>query len=118
MHSFRPAEIHPFLGNFFSRRLHGKQRPFRLPVVHEFERIRVPTLLLSARDDPFLPPEVLDRVAHEVAGNSALTAEFVERGGHVGFVAGSWPWSASYYAEQRAVAFLSAGGSQGSPALP
>ena len=75
-------------------------------------RIRVPTLLLSAKDDPFLPPEVLDRVARIAADNPALTTEFVGRGGHAGFVSGPWPWRAAYYAEKRAVAFLKTAGGQ------
>jgi predicted alpha/beta-fold hydrolase len=82
-------------------------------------RIRVPTLLLSARDDPFLPPSVLDRVTAVVADNPSLTADFVSRGGHVGFVGGAWPWAPTYYAERRAVAFLQqAGGSRQAQTLP
>lgn len=75
------------------------------------ERIRVPTLLLSSRDDPFLPSEVLGKAEGIASDNPALTTEFVTRGGHVGFVAGAWPWAPWYYAEERAVAFLkNAGG--------
>lgn len=69
--------------------------------------IRVPTLLLSARDDPFLPPEVLDDVRAIAERNPALTAEFVEQGGHVGFVAGAVPWRPFWYSEWRVVEFLS-----------
>lgn len=65
------------------------------------DRIRVPTLLLSAIDDPFLPAEVLDEVRRIAAGNPALVVEFVERGGHVGFVSGRLPWRPFYYAEWR-----------------
>lgn len=68
--------------------------------------IRVRTLLLSAVDDPFLPAEVLDRVRTMCAGNPALSCEFPPSGGHVGFVAGSWPWSARYHAEERAFRFF------------
>lgn len=68
--------------------------------------IRVPTLLLSAVDDPFLPPDVLDHVRTVAHGNSALTLEFPERGGHVGFTAGRWPWNPWYYGEWRAAEFL------------
>jgi predicted alpha/beta-fold hydrolase len=69
-------------------------------------RIRIPTLLLSAEDDPFLPSAVLDDV-REVAGhNPNLTLEFSTRGGHVGFVSGRWPWRPVYYAEWRACEFL------------
>jgi predicted alpha/beta-fold hydrolase len=68
--------------------------------------IRRPTLLLSAADDPFLPPDVLDDVRAVARENPSLEIEFHDRGGHVGFTAGRWPWSASYYAEWRAMEFL------------
>jgi predicted alpha/beta-fold hydrolase len=68
--------------------------------------IRVPTLLLSAEDDPFLPVDVLADVRSIAAGNSALEVEFVPQGGHVGFVAGPVPWRPTYYAEQRIAAFF------------
>lgn len=70
------------------------------------DRIRLPTLLLSAVDDPFLPAEVLDEVRRKAARTPALTVEFTEHGGHVGFVAGRWPWRPFYYAEWRACEFL------------
>lgn len=67
--------------------------------------IRVPTLLLSARDDPFHPPGLLGEV-EEIAGkNPALDVEFVDRGGHVGFVEGAVPWNTSSYCERRPVEF-------------
>lgn len=68
-------------------------------------RIRVPTLLLSAEDDPFLPRSVLDEVRSIARTNPALTLEFLPRGGHVGFVGGQ-PWRPIYYAEQRIGDFL------------
>lgn len=74
--------------------------------LHFLPRIRRPTLLLSARDDPFLPPTVLDEVAKIARVNSCLTVEFTQGGGHVGFVHGS-PWRPRYYAEQRAAEFVS-----------
>ena len=65
-------------------------------------RVRRPTLLLSALDDPFIPgwslpdPRTLP---------PDVRAEFVSHGGHVGFVEGR-PWRASSWAERRAVEFL------------
>ena len=64
------------------------------------ERIRIDTLLLSAVDDPMLPPEVLDEVREIASQNPALRLEFVDRGGHAGFIAGSVPWRPFYYAER------------------
>lgn len=71
-------------------------------------RIRVPTLLLSARDDPFHPVQVLDDVAAIAATNPALHLEFPERGGHVGFLEGAHPWRTSNYAERRIIDFCAA----------
>jgi len=67
--------------------------------------IHRPTLLISARDDPFLPEEVLDEVAAIARANPFLTVEITAHGGHVGFV-GGLPWRPSYYAETRAGEFL------------
>jgi predicted alpha/beta-fold hydrolase len=70
------------------------------------EHIRVPTLLLNAVDDPFLPPDVLERVNEVAARNPWLVVEFVQRGGHAGFVCGTRPWRPVYYAEWRSTEFL------------
>jgi predicted alpha/beta-fold hydrolase len=69
-------------------------------------RISIPTLLLSAVDDPFLPEAVLAEVRNTAGDNPNLTLEFPDHGGHVGFVAGQWPWRPFYYAEWRACEFL------------
>ena len=68
--------------------------------------IRLNTLLLSAVDDPMLPPEVLDEVREVARSNPALHIEFVQQGGHAGFIAGRWPWRPFYYAEHRVGEFL------------
>lgn len=76
--------------------------------VHFLGRIRRPTLLLSARDDPFLPRAVLDDVANMALLNRFVHVEVQERGGHVGFVGGRLPWRPDFYAERRVLAFLAA----------
>jgi predicted alpha/beta-fold hydrolase len=50
--------------------------------------IAVPTLMLNARNDPFLPAQALPR-ANEVS--NAVTLEFPAAGGHVGFAGGNFP---------------------------
>ena len=70
------------------------------------ERIRLKTLLLSAVNDPMLPPEVLDEVRRIAARNPALHLEFTAKGGHAGFIAGSAPWRPFYYAEHRVGEFF------------
>jgi predicted alpha/beta-fold hydrolase len=72
------------------------------------DRIAVPTLLLSAIDDPFLPAAVLDEVRCVSEANPCLHAEFTEHGGHVGFIGGRVPWRPFYFAEWRACDYLSA----------
>lgn len=70
------------------------------------DRIRIPTLLLSAWDDPFLPASVLGDVARIAEGNPHLRPEFQQTGGHVGFLAGRVPWRPLYWGEWRATEFL------------
>jgi len=69
-------------------------------------KIRVRTLLLSARDDPFLPPDVLDQVRQIAANNPEIEFEFPAKGGHVGFVTGQNPLRPFYYAEWRIAQFF------------
>jgi predicted alpha/beta-fold hydrolase len=66
-------------------------------------RVRRPTLLISALDDPFVPPDALPEP--EELSPSVATA-FSAQGGHVGFWEGS-PWRPRPWAEHRAMAFLS-----------
>ncbi|WP_434783026.1 YheT family hydrolase [Ferrovum myxofaciens] len=50
--------------------------------------IRCPTLLLQARDDPFMPPHALPS-RHALPPD--VTLDFQARGGHVGFISGILP---------------------------
>jgi uncharacterized protein len=52
------------------------------------EEIKLPTLLINARNDPFLPESALPGV-EEVSGSVAM--DFPPEGGHVGFVTGEFP---------------------------
>ena len=80
----------------------------RSSAIHYLAGIRTPTLLLSARDDPFLPAAVLDEVRAIAEHNPALHVEFIDRGGHVGFISGRVPWRPFYYAEWRVAEHLAA----------
>jgi hypothetical protein len=66
-------------------------------------RIRVPTLVVHAVDDPFLSSDAIPTAAELPP---AVTLELHPHGGHVGFVAGRWPWRAEYWLEQRIVGAL------------
>ena len=70
------------------------------------DRVSIPTLLLNARNDPFLAPECFPFV--ETEQNSSVFFEAPESGGHLGFIdlsRGSEPWS-----ERRVVDFLAMAG--------
>ena len=68
--------------------------------------VRIPTLLISASDDPFLPLHVFDTVRILAHNSDVLEAELWPSGGHVGFVSGFSPLRPRYYAEERAMEFL------------
>jgi hypothetical protein len=70
------------------------------------DEVRVPTLLMSAWNDPFLPQDVLAAVRNIARRNQYLFVEFPLTGGHVGWVAGQ-PWAQRYYMESRVVEWLS-----------
>lgn len=78
----------------------------RSSAIRYLAEIFLPTLLVSAVDDPFLPANVLDAVAGIAKTNEALTVEFSPHGGHVGFVSGAIPWRPFYYAEWRVAEFF------------
>jgi predicted alpha/beta-fold hydrolase len=67
-------------------------------------RIRRPTVLINAQDDPFLPAEALP--VRAVEENRFLTGVFPAAGGHLGFLEGRWPGLPSAWAESQAAGFL------------
>lgn len=71
------------------------------------ERIRTPTLLLNAQNDPFLPPAVLEDVRTIAGRNPNLECVFPAQGGHVGFVGGCLPGRPEYWMERFALDWLS-----------
>lgn len=74
--------------------------------LHFLSRIQLPTLLISAYDDPFLPADVLERVATIAHANPALRSMFSPHGGHVGFVSGSIPGRPRYFSEDQLMSFF------------
>lgn len=65
--------------------------------------IALDTLILHARDDPFMSEAVIPTHA-ELSPRVEL--ELHRRGGHVGFVGGRLPWRAQYWLEERIARFL------------
>ena len=68
------------------------------------DKIRVPTLLLHAADDPFQPRECLPVSA--ARANPHIVSAFTETGGHVGFVGRSTPAAPLFWAEREVARFL------------
>ncbi len=67
------------------------------------KHIEIPTLLIQARDDPFLWPTALPTRAEL---SPAVTLELTEHGGHVGFIEGRLPGRARYWLDRRILAWL------------
>ncbi len=74
---------------------------------HFVRSARVPLLLLSAADDPFLPRDVLDEVRTLARENALVHTEFHRNGGHVGFVSGDDRRGTRSYLADRVPEFLS-----------
>jgi predicted alpha/beta-fold hydrolase len=68
------------------------------------EGIRVPTFLVHARDDPFLPSRAIP--VDFMRRNPAIEPLILDRGGHVGFLAGPVPGRPRFWAEDRLAEFL------------
>lgn len=65
-------------------------------------KLTVPTLVIHAKDDPFMTPDVVPREAQLAP---CVTLELSPRGGHVGFIAGNF-FNPVYHLERRIPAFL------------
>jgi uncharacterized protein len=68
------------------------------------ERIRIPTLLIHAADDPFLPGHVLP--LDRMQANPNVQTVVTQGGGHVGFIGGV-PWRPDFWVEEQIARFLS-----------
>lgn len=104
----RARNLHEF-DNVVTAPLHGYRDTDdywnRASAKHVLHEITVPTLVLNARNDPFLPARHLPRTA-----STHVKLEYPEQGGHAGFAAGGLPASLGWL-PRRIVRFL-----QGDPA--
>jgi predicted alpha/beta-fold hydrolase len=87
----------------------------RASALRVVDRIRVPTLILTAENDPFVPPEPFRDPA--VTGNPHITTVVTPEGGHCAYVQRPESSHDGYWAEQAVVTFATAA-CQGEPAAP
>ena len=80
---------------------------YRASAMRVIEKIRVPTLIITAEDDPFVPIDPFrDPI---VSGNPSITVVMTPHGGHCGFLSGSrGDDDDGYWAERALVAFVRA----------
>ncbi len=78
----------------------------RASAMRVIDRIRVPALIITAEDDPFVPPEPFREPA--VTGNPAIRLVVTPQGGHCGFVTAPSPGRDGYWAEDQIVEFARA----------
>jgi predicted alpha/beta-fold hydrolase len=76
---------------------------YRASALRVVDRIRVPTLILTAADDPFVPPEPFRDPA--VTGNPDITVHVSAHGGHCAFLGAREPGDDRYWAERAIVEF-------------
>ena len=67
------------------------------------QNITKPTLVIHAKDDPFMTDDVIPAPGHLSAH---VEYELHANGGHVGFIEGGSPWRPKYYLERRIMQFL------------
>ena len=76
---------------------------YRASSLRVIDRVTVPTLIIGADDDPFVPS---DQFAHPaIVANPNIATAISRHGGHCGFYAEPRPGFDGYWAEQTAVEF-------------
>lgn len=78
---------------------------YRASALRVIDRIRVPTLILTSADDPFVPAAPFRAAA--VAGNPHLTTVITPHGGHCGYLEQPSNGYDGYWAEREIVRFSS-----------
>ena len=79
---------------------------YRASALRVVERIRVPTLIITADDDPFVPAAPFRHPA--VTGNPCITVALTRHGGHCAFVERASAGYDGYWAEREILRFASA----------
>jgi len=76
----------------------------RASAMRVVDRIALPTLVITAEDDPFVPSEPFRDAS--VTGNPQIDLRVCEHGGHCGFVGPSAAEDDGYWAERQVVDFV------------
>jgi predicted alpha/beta-fold hydrolase len=76
---------------------------YRASAIRVMDQISLPTLIIHAQDDPFIPFAPLNNAVFAASAYILLLAP--ERGGHVAFVASGSDWEDRFWAENRVVEF-------------
>jgi predicted alpha/beta-fold hydrolase len=97
--AFDDAYTAPFFGFGNASRYYHEASSLRV-----VDRIAVPTLVLTAANDPFVPPEQFDAPA--LRGNPHVTVVVTPDGGHCGYVSAAVNGDDGYWAERVIVAFV------------
>jgi predicted alpha/beta-fold hydrolase len=83
----------------------------RASAMRVVDRICIPTLIITAEDDPFVPSRPF--CDPKVSGNPNITLVACEHGGHCGFVGPAAGEDDGYWAENQIVAFASTHATEG-----
>jgi predicted alpha/beta-fold hydrolase len=67
--------------------------------------VQVPSAVLVAQDDPFIPPPVIGALEDVARTSAVISVHTTRRGGHVGWVSGG-PLAPTYPMEDKSIAFL------------
>src|SRR5688500_1243395 len=81
----------------------AKNYYYQASALRVIDRVRVPALIISAADDPFVPPSMFD--APEVRNNPRVRVEITPHGGHCAFLSERSADDDGYWAESAIVAF-------------
>jgi predicted alpha/beta-fold hydrolase len=79
---------------------------YRASALRVAARIRVPTLIITAQDDPFVPDTPFR--GPEVSGNPHITVVMTPHGGHCAYVERATPGYDGYWAERELLRFAQA----------
>lgn len=79
---------------------------FKVSAARVIDRVRVPTLIITAEDDPFVPSAPFRDP--RLTSNPAITLIVTRHGGHCGFVAADPDGRDCYWAEERIMEFARA----------